>query len=208
MGFFYFIHSTIFNISISVSYFLLWHYFALCSFQVPYILTSFIYSFIWCTLSSSPFFKLSARNSIWLSTTKSYVIYFAHTHALRDLLFVFVSRMFLYIILKCSHCLFHSLYHQIFLYSVAEHIVIYFNQSSSTCSHSLLYLSPHTYHRLFWHTIFNVFLLFTLMDKCFNIYYLHHSNLVRFHIIMMMFINIVQSHNLLFLSICIFCNFI
>ena len=140
--------------------------------------------------------------------TESYVICFGHTHSLRDLLFIFVSRMFLHIILICSHCLFHSLYHQIFLYSVAEHIVTCFNQYSSTCSHSLLYLSPHTYHRLFWHTIFNVFLLFTLMHKYFNIYYLHHSNLVRFQVIVTLVTNIVQSHNLLFLSICIFCNFI
>ena len=136
------------------------------------------------------------------SHTESYVIYFAHTHALRDLLFVFVSRMFLYIILKCSHCLFHSLYHQIFLYSVAEHIVIYFNQSSSTCSHSLLYLSPHTYHRLFWHTIFNVFFLFTLLDMCFNIYWLHHS---QFGSVAHSFI---INYDVIFLSICFFCNFI
>ena len=142
------------------------------------------------------------------SNTKSSVIYFAHTHALRDLLFIFVSRMFLHIILICSHCLFHSLYHQIFLYPVAKHLMTCFNQYSSTCSHSLLYLSPHTYHRLFWHTIFNMFLLFTLMDKCFNTHYLHHSILVRFQVIVTLVINIVQSHNLLFLSIWIFCNFI
>ena len=157
-------------------YFLPWQYFVLCSFTVAYILYTFIHSLLMCTQSIILFFNLSSRNSMCWSNTKSYVIYFEHTYALRDLLFIFVSRMFLHIILICSHCLFHSLYHQIFLYPVAKHIVTCFNQYSSTCSHSLLYLSPHTYHRLFWHTIFNVFLLFTLMDKCFNTHYLHHSN--------------------------------
>ena len=118
---------------------------------------------------------MSPQNSMRWSDTESYAIYFEYMYVLWDSLFVFVSRMILHIILKCSHYLFHSLYHHIYLYSVAEYIVTCFNQYSSTCSHSLLYLSPHTYHRLFWHTIFNVFLLFTLMDKCFNIYYLHHS---------------------------------
>ena len=90
--------------------------------------TNLIHSlFSMCTLSSLLFFKLSARNSMCWSNTESYVIYFEHTYVLRDLLFIFVSRMFLHIILICSHCLFHSLYHQIFLYLVAEYIVTCFN---------------------------------------------------------------------------------
>ena len=116
--------------------------------------------------------RVVRRNAV----SNTYVIYFEHTNALWDLLFIFVSRMFLHIILICSHCLFHSLYHQIFLYSVAEHIVTCFNHYSSTCSHSLYNLHPHTYHRLLWHTIFNMFLIFTLVDYHFNIYYLYHSH--------------------------------
>ena len=75
------------------------------------------------------------------SNTESYVICFWHTHSLRDLLFIFVSRMFLHIILICSHCLFHS----IIKYSYTRLLNILWHVSINTLQHvhTLSYIYLH-----------------------------------------------------------------
>ena len=71
--------------------------------------------------------------------TGPYVSSFSYTYVLRDLLFVFVSRTVSHTILKCVPCLFHSLYHYMNSYSVAEYIMTFINQHSSIYFHSLYY---------------------------------------------------------------------